>query len=271
MGRHPAGALAPRAGPLVTASRRRAGPRPGEADHLRNLNWQTFSISGLAHLWSADAAEECQTPSVRCEHEERSARAALAAVGRGEEGSGTQAQGEPSQVPHEPRGRFRNGALHVTLRLRHEVWNLRTRRCFRALRHAFEHGLRALRVPDHPFLGPGEPHPHDRRCARSAVACARDEGARGADGPRAEQGDRVAAGPCSPTATTRTCSGPRARRRMRCATCWRIRWSTRAAKAGQSLAASIPTARPRHRPMALRWWSSRCVGCCALAWNASRR
>jgi putative transposase len=43
-------------------------------------------------------------------------------------------------VPHRPRGRFLRGALHVTLRLRAEVWNLRTHRCFRALRRAFERG-----------------------------------------------------------------------------------------------------------------------------------
>ena len=43
-------------------------------------------------------------------------------------------------MPHRPRRRFRHGALHVTLRLRAEVWNLRTHRCFRALRRAFERG-----------------------------------------------------------------------------------------------------------------------------------
>src|SRR5690242_3032010 len=43
-------------------------------------------------------------------------------------------------VPHRPRRRFLRGALHVTLRLRAEVWNLRTHCCFRALRRAFEHG-----------------------------------------------------------------------------------------------------------------------------------
>jgi REP element-mobilizing transposase RayT len=44
------------------------------------------------------------------------------------------------QVPHRPRGGFRNAALPVTVSMRYEVWNLRTRRCFRALRHAFERG-----------------------------------------------------------------------------------------------------------------------------------
>jgi hypothetical protein len=43
-------------------------------------------------------------------------------------------------VPHRVRRRFRKGALHVTVRIRREVWNLRTHRCFRALRRAFERG-----------------------------------------------------------------------------------------------------------------------------------
>jgi REP element-mobilizing transposase RayT len=55
-------------------------------------------------------------------------------------GRGAQAEGQPAAVAHRTRGKFRNGALHITLRLRSEVWNLRTRRCFRALRQAFEQG-----------------------------------------------------------------------------------------------------------------------------------
>ncbi|HZX97143.1 MAG TPA: transposase, partial [Myxococcales bacterium] len=43
-------------------------------------------------------------------------------------------------VPHRPRRRFRKGALHVTVRLRREVWNLRSHRCFRALRRSFAAG-----------------------------------------------------------------------------------------------------------------------------------
>jgi len=43
-------------------------------------------------------------------------------------------------VPHRTRPRFTRGALHVTVRVRREVWNLRTHRCFRALRRAFERG-----------------------------------------------------------------------------------------------------------------------------------
>src|SRR3954467_5520384 len=43
-------------------------------------------------------------------------------------------------VPHRPRRPFRRGALHITTRLRPEVWNLRTHRCFRALRRAFAGG-----------------------------------------------------------------------------------------------------------------------------------
>src|SRR3954451_12417129 len=43
-------------------------------------------------------------------------------------------------VPHRPRRPFRRGALHITTRLRPEVWNLRSHRCFRALRRAFAGG-----------------------------------------------------------------------------------------------------------------------------------
>jgi len=43
-------------------------------------------------------------------------------------------------VPHRTRAPFTRGALHVTVRVRREVWNLRTHRCFRALRRAFERG-----------------------------------------------------------------------------------------------------------------------------------
>lgn len=55
-------------------------------------------------------------------------------------GAGRKRKASRPQVPHRPRGKFRKGALHVTVRMRREVWNLRTRRCFRALRHAFERG-----------------------------------------------------------------------------------------------------------------------------------
>src|SRR5512146_2556950 len=44
------------------------------------------------------------------------------------------------QVPHRPRLKFRNAAVHVTLRVCDHVWNLRTQRCFNALRRAFERG-----------------------------------------------------------------------------------------------------------------------------------
>src|SRR5690348_6914699 len=55
-------------------------------------------------------------------------------------GAGRKRRSPRRNVPHRPRPRFRNGALHVTLRLRAEVWNLRTHRCFRALRRSFERG-----------------------------------------------------------------------------------------------------------------------------------
>jgi REP element-mobilizing transposase RayT len=46
-------------------------------------------------------------------------------------------------VAHRPRRDFRNAALHVTVRVRDDVWNLRTRRCFAAIRRALERGCAA--------------------------------------------------------------------------------------------------------------------------------
>jgi REP element-mobilizing transposase RayT len=43
-------------------------------------------------------------------------------------------------VPHRRRPRFKWKPLHVTIRVRREVWNLRTHRCFRALQRAFIKG-----------------------------------------------------------------------------------------------------------------------------------
>jgi putative transposase len=55
-------------------------------------------------------------------------------------GAGRKRQSPRANVPHRPRDEFRKGALHVTLRIRREVWNLRTHRCFRALCRAFAAG-----------------------------------------------------------------------------------------------------------------------------------
>ncbi len=55
-------------------------------------------------------------------------------------GAGRKRKSERKNVPHRIRTQFRKGALHVTVRIRREVWNLRTHRCFRALRRAFERG-----------------------------------------------------------------------------------------------------------------------------------
>src|SRR4051812_4595561 len=60
--------------------------------------------------------------------------------GGARKGAGRKSKASRPPVPHELREKFCNGALHITLRLRREVWNLRTRRCFQALRHAFENG-----------------------------------------------------------------------------------------------------------------------------------
>jgi putative transposase len=55
-------------------------------------------------------------------------------------GAGRKRQGPRRNVQHRTRRGFTRGALHVTVRIRREVWNLRTHRCFRALRRAFERG-----------------------------------------------------------------------------------------------------------------------------------
>jgi REP element-mobilizing transposase RayT len=60
--------------------------------------------------------------------------------GGARKGAGRKRQSPRANVPHQPRRKFRNGALHVTLRIRREVWNLRTHRCFRALQRAFAAG-----------------------------------------------------------------------------------------------------------------------------------
>lgn len=60
--------------------------------------------------------------------------------GGARKGAGRKRRSARKNVPHRPRRRFRRGALHVTVRLRAEVWNLRTHRCFRALRRSFARG-----------------------------------------------------------------------------------------------------------------------------------
>lgn len=55
-------------------------------------------------------------------------------------GAGRKRTSARRNVPHRRRRQFQRGALHVTVRLREEVWNLRTHRCFRALRRAFALG-----------------------------------------------------------------------------------------------------------------------------------
>ncbi len=55
-------------------------------------------------------------------------------------GAGRKRQSPLPRVAHRPRRRFTRGTLHVTNRLRPEIWNLRTHRCFRALQRAFARG-----------------------------------------------------------------------------------------------------------------------------------
>lgn len=60
--------------------------------------------------------------------------------GGARKGAGRKRSSARPNVPHRPREQFRRGTLHVTMRLRKEVWNLRTHRCFRALKRAFVRG-----------------------------------------------------------------------------------------------------------------------------------
>lgn len=55
-------------------------------------------------------------------------------------GAGRKRSSARRKVPHRPRPRLRRAALHVTVRVRAEVWSLRSHRCFRALKRAFQRG-----------------------------------------------------------------------------------------------------------------------------------
>jgi len=55
-------------------------------------------------------------------------------------GAGRKRKSPRKNVPHVAHQRFRRGALHVTVRMRKEVWNLRTHPCFRAIKRALERG-----------------------------------------------------------------------------------------------------------------------------------
>ena len=53
-------------------------------------------------------------------------------------GAGRKRKSLRKDVPHVARRKFRRGTLHVTARMRREVGNLRTHRCFRAIKRALE-------------------------------------------------------------------------------------------------------------------------------------
>ena len=65
---------------------------------------------------------------------------ALPQWGGPRKGAGRKRKSPRPNMPHQRRPAFRRSALHVTTRVRSEVWNLRTHRCFRALRRAFMGG-----------------------------------------------------------------------------------------------------------------------------------
>ena len=60
--------------------------------------------------------------------------------GGARKGAGRKRKSPRPSVAHRMRRRFRKGTLHVTLRVRREVWNLRTHRCFRELQRSFARG-----------------------------------------------------------------------------------------------------------------------------------
>src|SRR5438132_4668245 len=55
-------------------------------------------------------------------------------------GAGRKRKSPRKNVPHRKRRKFRRGTLHVTMRMRREVGNLRPHRCFRALELSFALG-----------------------------------------------------------------------------------------------------------------------------------
>jgi REP element-mobilizing transposase RayT len=65
---------------------------------------------------------------------------ALPSWGGKRRGAGRKRRQERRGVPHRQRPRFKWKPLHVTVRVRREIWNLRTHRCFRALERAFIKG-----------------------------------------------------------------------------------------------------------------------------------
>src|SRR5581483_7898801 len=171
-------------------ARRRYPARPREAEGPRKLEFADIfpqRADGLSFV--VRYGFECQTPSVRCEHEDRSARAPVAAVGWSAKGRGAEEEGEPAAgSARAAREVSQRCAAHHPAPAARGV-EPEDATLFRGAAARVRAGLRAVRVPDHPLLGPGQPHPHDRRSSGSAVARPGDEGARGADGPGAEQAD----------------------------------------------------------------------------------
>ena len=55
-------------------------------------------------------------------------------------GAGRKRKSARRKVPHQARPRFRKGTFHVTVRIREEIWSMRTHRCFRMLRRSFQRG-----------------------------------------------------------------------------------------------------------------------------------
>ncbi len=70
--------------------------------------------------------------------------------------AGRKAKGPSAGQPHRTRSRLAGRyPVHVTLRVHEQVWNLRSRRCFRRIAAAFRgvHGRRMFRLAEYAILG----------------------------------------------------------------------------------------------------------------------
>ena len=103
--------------------------------------------------------------------------------GGARKGAGRKRQSARPNVPHRPRQGFRKGALHVTLRMRREVWNLRIAPVLPRAALGLCPRLRALRLPLGGVLRAGEPH--------SGLEVRMGAGAQQGHAPQRRQRDRL--------------------------------------------------------------------------------
>src|SRR5439155_17010856 len=120
-----------------SSARASTPPRRDSAIHLKRRTTEARAAVGDAR----------QTPPARvrplryaCVVQSAQQELPFPTWGGARPGAGRKRVSSRPNVPHRSRKKFRKGTLHVTLRLRREVWDLRTYRCFRALKHAFARG-----------------------------------------------------------------------------------------------------------------------------------